>query len=123
MKHFITAIFVALSMAATAVQATPSDSEPTLTVNYGDLNLNSAAGDAELYGRLQNAAVNVCKGSDPATASVNFRVHMLIVHQRCMNQSIAKAVTSINQPAFTAYVQGRPMPSLASADLPAPGTR
>jgi UrcA family protein len=55
----IAASIAALSLAGTAF-ATETAEFPTARVRYGDLNLSSDAGVANLYARLRGAAKQVC---------------------------------------------------------------
>lgn len=67
-------------------------------VTFGDLDITSSAGAAELYARLHSAAVHACSyywfKSDAAEAN-------------CIRDAIANAVIQVNQPALVAAFNAR----------------
>jgi UrcA family protein len=88
-----------LAVASTAVHATDrfSDSEPTKkTVTYGDLNLANPQGVGQLYRRIVGAAQQVCDA--PNGRSLHAKEQFSI----CTKQSIARAVSAVDQQAMTA---------------------
>ena len=77
------------------------DDVPSLTVNYGDLNLDTDGGARTLYARLRSAAARVCPvglaGDLSSTAA----------EQRCRERAIAQAVARINNARLTKLVTSR----------------
>jgi len=59
-------IFSVLALSAALVSAAPAfaQDEPSVSVKYGDLNLNSTAGAQAFHQRLQAAVVAVCGKPD-----------------------------------------------------------
>jgi UrcA family protein len=89
-----TAIFCALAASLGAASAAaPQTGSVSLSVKYSDLDPSSPAGAAELYHRINVAAVSACSyfwfKSDKAEA-------------RCVRDAIANAVTNVNEPALFA---------------------
>jgi UrcA family protein len=88
-----------LAVASTALHAADkfSDTEPMKkTVTYGDLNLANPQGIEQLYRRIVGAAQQVCDA--PNSRSLQAKVQFSI----CTKQSIARAVSAVDQPALTA---------------------
>jgi UrcA family protein len=56
---------VALSPFALALVSTPASAQDSRTVSYGDLDLSSQAGIAQLDRRIENAIQSVCDSGDP----------------------------------------------------------
>ena len=86
-----------------AIATVPAAAAPPLVtesteVRYGELDLDSAAGIAVLYTRLQAAAEKVC-GS-------RFRPGTLVVSASfgtCVAEALTQAVAAVDRPAVTAY--------------------
>lgn len=100
-RPFVLATFATacLAVASTAVHAADrfSDSEPMKkTVTYGDLNLANPQGVQQLYRRIVGAAQQVC--DDLNGRSLQAKEQFAI----CTKQSIARAVSAVDQPALTA---------------------
>jgi UrcA family protein len=100
-RPFVLATFATacLAVASTAVHAADrfSDSEPMKkTVTYGDLNLANPRGVQQLYRRIVGAAQQVC--DDLNGRSLQAKEQFAI----CTKQSIARAVSAVDQPALTA---------------------
>ena len=75
-------------------------------VNFSDLNVNSTAGVAALYGRIHRVAGGVCY--------VNERRRELALYLpalRCAREAEAQAVTDINNASLTAYYHVKMGPS------------
>lgn len=100
----LTATLGALSNAGLAApSATPSaaDSPPQLLVRYADLDLGRPTGASILFHRLQSAAKIVCsplESRDPARTAM---------FKRCVSDAMARAVTQVDRPAFSAYYRGK----------------
>ena len=90
-------LFVVLSL--TSVVATASDSDgsvPTYKIHFGDLDLDTAAGNELLYRRIRTGAESVCRTWE-GKELVN-----VVRHKRCMEDAVADAVSKIDQPRLTA---------------------
>ncbi len=88
-------------LAATAVLPAAADGrfvEESLAVRYTDLDLGKEAGVAKLYGRLRNAAEQVCSsgaGPSPLFLSSSLRA--------CVTAALDQAIANVDRPAVTAY--------------------
>jgi UrcA family protein len=70
-------------------------------VNYGDLNVNSAAGAAVLYQRIRGAADQVCP-------SVGVRdLGLEAAAKVCKTRAIGDAVAAVHSPELTEMFQGK----------------
>jgi UrcA family protein len=84
-------------IALPAAAAPPVVAEST-EVRYGDLDLDNAAGVAELYARLQVAAEKVCDSRfHPGTFVVSAS------WKTCVAEALTQAVAAVDRPAVTAY--------------------
>jgi UrcA family protein len=79
--------------AGAAQAGVPADGVPSITVAYGDLNLESAQGSAALYARIAAAARTVC-----ATPNDIRDLGALATARSCERQAIARAVHAVNSP-------------------------
>jgi UrcA family protein len=84
---------------ASATQAQNADRvTSSVTVHYGDLDLNTASGADRLYLRLDRAAETVCGGDyeyDPAYIELWGTV------RRCEKNAIGRAVAQVDSPKLT----------------------
>jgi UrcA family protein len=100
-----------LALASSLSQAEPALGEPqSRLVYYGDLNLNSPTGIAQLDNRIVTASRGVC-GEVP-------QVELTRWHQTRVRYavSVARAVAQINNPALTALharMSGKPAEHVA----------
>jgi UrcA family protein len=86
-----------------AIATLPAGAAPPLVaesaeVRYDDLDLDNAAGVAELYARLHFAAEKVC--------DFRLRPGTLLVDPRwrtCMSGALGQAVATVDRPALSAY--------------------
>jgi len=85
----------ALAFMGLTAQANASETL-TNTVNYADLNLESAAGAKVLYMRLRGAAQVVCHSLQGRS------VRELSEYNACFDHAVAAAVASINNPGLSA---------------------
>ena len=85
-----------------AAQAGETVAVRSAKVSFADLNLASAAGDAELYKRVKTAAIRVCDAFDPRDRGTRF--YGGTQYAVCVNSALEEAVARINVPQFTAYV-------------------
>ena len=77
--------------------AVNDDAEPSVTVRYHDLNLNSPEGVASLYGRIRRAADQVCHSlqSRELTREPYWN--------DCVNHAVANAVKAVHSEPLSAY--------------------
>ena len=75
----------------------------TVTVKYGDLNLNSQAGVASLHKRLRNAAESVCSQYETRILGLKG------AYDACVADAVAQGVASIGNANLTHFhaVQGK----------------
>jgi UrcA family protein len=98
--HNVTKSVLAIGLFAAAFAAVAGES-PTVqsrNVHYGDLNLESQQGVAQLYSRLSYAARRVC--SDGHTWS---GAAQKSAESKCIHNAIANAVSKVNKPQLTAF--------------------
>lgn len=82
----------ALAITSVSLAAPRSDSAPSVTVHYGDLDLSTAAGVDILYRRIAGAARQVCPGVYSRDLST------VIAANRCQAEAIANAVQRLDNP-------------------------
>ncbi len=76
---------------------------PTERVSFADLNLSTDAGIEQLYGRLHQAALEVC-----STPTIREReVESIAIVQACASRALAEAVHKVGSPRLTARHQLR----------------
>jgi UrcA family protein len=92
-----TAIFGALASSFSAVSAA-DPSSASITVKYADLNLASPSGARVLYERIRAAAQSACN---------YFWFKTDADEARCLQNTIANAVTKVNQPALSAVYNAK----------------
>jgi UrcA family protein len=86
----------AIGLTAVAYAGGVDGDIPQQVVKFGDLNLNSSAGAATLYRRIQRAAERVCEGP--------LGVRELSIAARseaCIAQAIERAVKDVNTQTLT----------------------
>ena len=92
-----TAIFGALAASFSAVSAADPSSAP-INVKYADLNIATPSGALVLYERIRAAAKNACN---------YFWFKTDADEARCVQQTIANAVTKVDQPALSAVYNAK----------------
>jgi len=92
-----TAIFGVLASSFSAVSAA-DPSSASVTVKYADLNIASPSGAHVLYERIRAAAQSACS---------YFWFKTDADEARCVQDTIAKAVTKVNQPALSAVYDAK----------------
>ena len=100
-----TAIFGALTSSFSAVSAA-DPSSTSITVKYADLNTASPSGALVLYERTRAAAQSAC---------AYFWFKTDADEARCVQNTIAKAVTKVDQPALSAVYNAKFKTSAPSA--------
>jgi UrcA family protein len=104
------ASFIGLGVLATALllaapretQAAASATPPTATVRYADLDLNTQAGVKHLYQRIQIAAIEVCRSTEPLGSLLSSAAH-----RACLHNAVVGAVRSVDSAALTQYYSER----------------
>jgi UrcA family protein len=98
LRGFIaSAIFGALVLSFSAVSAADPASSAHMTVKYSDINMASPSGARILYERIRTAAQSACN---------YFWFKTDADEARCVQNTIANAVTKVNQAALTAvYIE------------------
>jgi UrcA family protein len=75
--------------------AADSPRTPTAIVKYGDLNVSTAEGATELYGRIRSAAMHVCSSFNRP-----LDLNSQALKADCIGQAIANGVAAVNEPAL-----------------------
>jgi UrcA family protein len=114
MARFLTAPVLCLAAAATLSCAIPavaqtSDTVPSVTVKYGDLNIGSRAGAQVLLKRI-DAAANIACGGEPDIRELN----RVASFETCRRSAVARAVVAANSPMLTAMAHGGSPASFAA---------
>ena len=101
-----TAIFGAVTAGfATASSAGDFTDVRSVTVQFGDLNLSNPQGAAALYGRIVQAAHEVCDFDNDDLASRN-------ATRACIDNAVADAVTEVGHPELIAVYNAKTHRSL-----------
>jgi UrcA family protein len=103
-----------LAAAATLACAAPvlaqaSDTVPSVTVSYADLNLGSPAGAHALLKRIEAAADTACGGAPDIR-----RLDQLASYAACRRSAVARAVVAVGSPMLTAIAHGASPASFAA---------
>lgn len=98
MKLFVGAAVAACLMIASQPANAQNYQRASVSVGHGDLNLNSAAGSAVMYARIEAAAQQIC--GDPS-AERNWRVRREM--RACIETATRDAVASAGSASLTAY--------------------
>jgi len=106
MMRFPTAPVLCLAAAATLSCATPvaaqtSDTVPSVSVKYGDLDIGSPAGAQLLLKRIRAAANTACGGAPDIR-----QLKQLATFEACRRSAAARAVTVIDSPMLSAMARG-----------------
>lgn len=84
-----------------------------ITVHYADLNVSTSLGAAALYARIRGAAEALCSPLDHGDLAS--KMHRIA----CANQSIAQAVSKVNQGTLFAVYNAknaRALPTIVAAE-------
>jgi UrcA family protein len=85
-----------------AFAAQPGNEEPSTTVEFGDLNLNTDAGRRELLGRLSKAADRVCRERVTSAHSPLDAFGYRRAYLSCYRDTLAAAVEKIHHEQVSA---------------------
>ncbi len=108
MTRFLAAPVLCLAAAATLSCAIPahaqiSDTVPSVTVKYSDLNIGSQAGAQVLLKRIDAAASTACGGAPDIR-----QLDQLASFEACRRPAVARAVAAVDSPMLTAMARGGP---------------
>jgi UrcA family protein len=110
------AIFGALTLSFASLSSASDSTEARgVTVQYGDLNVSTSRGATALYGRIRAAAEGAC--SPLYHGDLSSKMHRDV----CVSQSIAEAVTKVNQGALFAVYNAKnatPLPTIVASEQP-----
>jgi len=114
MTRFLTAAVLCLAAVVTLSCAAPvlarnSDTVPSVSVKYGDLNIRSPAGAQVLLRRIEAAADTACGGA-PDIRQLNEWANF----EACRSSAVARAVVEVDSPMLTAMAHGGPPGSFAA---------
>ena len=106
MTRFLTATVLCLTAAATLscggpVLAQTSDTVPSVSVKYSDLDMGSRTGAQALLKRIETAAGAVCGGAPDIR-----QLSQLASFQTCRRSAVARAVVAVDSPMLTAFAHG-----------------
>ena len=95
--NFIKTLLPVAALAFSGLATAGTRDLNTVTVRYGDLNLNSQAGIASLHKRIRNAAESVC--SQLETRILGLRG----AYDQCIDQAVAEGVTAVGNANLTHF--------------------
>ena len=102
MKNFFTvASIIVLGFATTNVANADPESPQTLTVQFGDLDLDKAQGVDALFKRIKNAARDVCSDFEGRTLSKKQ------LYSECVDTALSTAITRVDRPKLSQYLVER----------------
>ena len=107
----ISVMSAVLLFASAGAHADSTAEGASVTVRYGDLDLNHTKGLATLYRRVTNAAHLVCKDLDSSSEPL-VHLRLKVAYEGCLQYAFTGAVARINRPDFAAYAQAK-LPPLA----------
>lgn len=103
----ITATLTALGFIGVANAATPGAEPHSETISYSDLNLGRPADAAQLYARIERAAVDVCRSDLGSYAAAHALSERPGIMRRCVTQAVDNAVVSVSDENLTALHMNR----------------
>jgi UrcA family protein len=102
MKNFFTvASIIVLGFAATNVANADPQSPQSLTVQFGDLNLNNPQGVDALFKRIKKAAESVCSEFEGRTLSKKR------LYTECVDTALSTAIARVDRPKLSQYLVER----------------
>ncbi len=113
-RKLVALVATGLAFVGSTAVAAPQTETHEVTVNYADLNLESAAGIESLYARIRSAAKQVCGTAERHDFGAQADV------RACREAAVANAVAKIDNAALAARHAGKPEARFAQADA---GTR
>ena len=99
MKNFFTVASIVILGFATANVANADPQAPqTLTVQFGDLNLNNAQGVDALFKRIKQAAKSVCNQLEGRTLKEKR------LYSDCVETALSTAIARVDRPVLSRYL-------------------
>jgi len=98
LRALIAAVIFGASASSFGADSATDTSSASITVKYADLDIASPSGALVLYGRIRAAAQNACS---------YFWFKTDADEARCLQNTIARAVTKVNQPALSAVYNSK----------------
>ena len=110
-KHLIKLLPLAAALALSGLaNAGTTPNLPSVVVKYGDLNLGTKAGVANLHARLRNAAQQVCKPLDSRVLGLREQF------DACVSGALTAGVADVANPNLTRFHRyGRHVSDVASS--------
>jgi UrcA family protein len=93
---------LAAGSVSTVARAESITAPPSITVFYGDLDINNVRGAARLYQRISFAAETVCRDLGRGR-----QLTLLSRYKSCVRSAINDAVAYVNRSALTEYAASR----------------
>jgi UrcA family protein len=101
MKNFFSiATIIVLGFAATSVANADPQAPQSLTVQFGDHNLNNAQGVDALFKRIKNAAESVCNEFEGRSLKEKQ------LYSDCVDTALSTAITRVDRPMLSRYLAG-----------------
>ena len=100
-RLFTVATIIVFGFAATNVANADPQSPQSLTVQFGDLNLNNAQGVDALFKRIKKAAKDVCSEFEGRTLSKKW------LYSKCVDTALSTAITRVARPKLSQYLAER----------------
>lgn len=112
--HKVCSLILALASSSTMVAASAAHAQSamettTVTVRYGDLDVDHSDGAKVLLQRIRIASVRVC-GGEPDVRDPRQRESF----EECRDQAVRSAVSQVNSPVLTAMAGEEAIERLAS---------
>jgi len=107
LRHSKKVIFAAVAAASfapvmqAAQAAEVANDRPAFVVRYSDLNIDTQAGAAKLYQRIQHAAEQVCGKADSR------RLDEVVAAKDCMVKAVASSVAAVGNAQLTSQYTAR----------------
>ncbi len=102
-------VMLGAGLGATPVYA--DEAPPSIHVKYGDLDITQREGATVLFERIRGEAHQVCAPLDRSAPSMQMK------YRSCVDDAVARAVTSVNEPALASVYgakTGKSLSGLAS---------
>jgi UrcA family protein len=113
-RQFIAICAAAISLAggasAQTIHVTDTDSQRSVKVSYGDLDLAHAQGAQVLIDRVRQASQIAC-GESPSLANLE----QTQAYRSCVVSTADQAIASVGEPMVTAMYQNTARPQLLAA--------
>lgn len=109
-RKLVALVAAGLAFVGSTAVAAPQTEVREITVNYADLNLESAAGIEALYTRIRAAARQVCGSADRHDLAAQSDM------RECRESAIANAVAKVGNAALAARHDGKQEARFAQTD-------